>query len=56
MENCAVCGMEVEISGATQSTIYNDKPYYFCTTLCNVIFQQNTEKYVVRNYDKKNDK
>jgi len=45
MEYCKVCGMEVEISESTESTIYKNKTYYFCTTLCKVMFLQEPEKY-----------
>lgn len=45
MEYCKVCGMEVEISESAESTIYKNKTYYFCTTLCKIMFLQEPGKY-----------
>ena len=50
MEYCKVCGMEVEISESAESTVYKNKTYYFCTTLCKVLFLQEPKKYIV-NYN-----
>jgi len=46
MERCIVCGMDVKVSKTVESTIYKNKTYYFCTTLCMVLFLQVPEKYV----------
>ncbi|GBD91932.1 YHS domain protein [bacterium BMS3Abin04] len=46
MERCIVCGMDVKISKPVESTIYKNKTYYFCTTLCMVLFLQVPEKYI----------
>jgi len=51
MEHCIVCGMDVEISENAESTVYKNKTYYFCTTLCEIIFLQEPEKYIVADND-----
>jgi len=56
MEKCLVCGMEVEISESAESTIYKNKTYYFCTTLCKVMFLQEPDKYLNGIHAKKNSK
>ncbi len=40
-----VCGMTVKISGA-ESTFYQSRAYYFCSTACREKFQASPDQYV----------
>ncbi|NOX17792.1 MAG: YHS domain-containing protein [Chlorobi bacterium] len=46
MEHCIVCGMEVKVSNEAESMNYENKIFYFCTTLCKVLFEQEPKKYI----------
>jgi len=44
-----VCGMSVKEETTTVKTKYKDRIYYFCSSHCKTLFQENPTKYVERN-------
>lgn len=45
-ERDPVCGMEVDLKRVAFSAEHKGKTYYFCTLLCQVLFQENPEEYL----------
>ncbi|VAX16761.1 hypothetical protein MNBD_IGNAVI01-2665 [hydrothermal vent metagenome] len=41
-----VCEMEVEEDTASEKVLFEGRTYYFCSTLCKVLFEENPEKYI----------
>jgi len=41
-----VCGMEVEMSQAAATSVYQGQTYYFCAPGCKRAFEQNPAKYL----------
>jgi YHS domain-containing protein len=44
-----VCGMEIKDTSNTEKCEYNGKTYYFCTTLCKIMFELEPEEYLNKN-------
>jgi len=47
-----VCEMEVQENHDSEKVLLDGKTYYFCSTLCKVLFEENPEKYLQRINDK----
>jgi YHS domain-containing protein len=45
-----VCGMDVEIASAQNTTEYQGQTYYFCSRGCMLDFQDDPEKYLDPSY------
>jgi YHS domain-containing protein len=45
-----VCGMNVEIASAQNTTEYHGETYYFCSRGCMLDFQDDPEKYLDPSY------
>jgi len=43
-----VCGMEVKEENAAAISVYKEKNFYFCSTVCKKKFDENPEKYIAR--------
>ncbi len=41
-----VCGMEIKDISNAEKLDYKGKPYYFCSNLCKIQFEQDPEKYI----------
>lgn len=53
-----VCEMEVQEDQDSEKVSLDGKTYYFCSTLCKVLFEENPDKYIQRindNIDKKSE-
>jgi Cu+-exporting ATPase len=46
MEKDPVCGMAVDPATTEQTTQYQAKTYYFCTSVCRRAFQADPTEYV----------
>ncbi|MBI3988357.1 MAG: YHS domain-containing protein [candidate division NC10 bacterium] len=40
-----VCGMEVDETKATATSVYHGKTFYFCSTGCQQTFEKAPDKY-----------
>jgi YHS domain-containing protein len=45
-ERDPVCGMEVPVSALAVQYEYRGRIYYFCTTLCRILFENDPEEYI----------
>ncbi|MBM4278270.1 MAG: YHS domain-containing protein [Deltaproteobacteria bacterium] len=45
MAICPVCEMEVEEKKARGTSIYQEKPFYFCSKACKKKFDESPENY-----------
>lgn len=45
-ERDPVCNMEILVSAETVQYEYRGRVYYFCTTLCRVLFENDPEEYI----------
>jgi len=43
-----VCGMQVDEKKAADQSVYQGKPYYFCSLGCKVNFDKNPEKFATK--------
>lgn len=41
-----VCGMKVNPQTAKAKSTYNGQVYYFCSQMCQILFEREPEKYV----------
>lgn len=42
-----VCGMAVDEQKAAGTSVYHGVTYYFCATVCKLLFEKQPGKYVV---------
>lgn len=45
---CPVCEMQIRVGPETPTTSHAGKTYHFCTTLCMVVFEEETARYVAQ--------
>lgn len=43
-----VCGMNIQVADAPDLIEYNDKTYYFCSSECKSIFDDDPDQYATR--------
>ena len=48
MEQCPVCGMDVDPKNAPAKATYEGKAYYFCSKECAEQFNDNPQRYVAQ--------
>ncbi len=44
-----VCGMKISNEEASDKLDYKGRTYYFCTTLCRITFENESERFIKNN-------